>query len=68
MSLTTFCIKVGGQWTPPPSELLHLNQAGVQDLISDLTDAQPSTLSDMVTRVRLRAQGRADRHLYGHLN
>jgi len=25
-----------------PSELLHLNQAGVQDLISNLTDAQAS--------------------------
>ena len=29
---------------PHPSELLHLNQAGVQHLISDLTDAQASTL------------------------
>ena len=28
----------------PPSELLHLNQAGVQHLICNLTDAQASTL------------------------
>ena len=34
--------KWGGQWTPHPSELLHLNQASVQHLISDLTDAQAS--------------------------
>ena len=29
---------------PPPSELLHLNQAGVQDLISNPTNAHASTL------------------------
>ena len=29
---------------PHPSELLHLNQACVQDLICDLADAQPSTI------------------------
>ena len=57
-SITTFCIKVGGQCAPPyPSllkfiHLLHLNQAGVQHLISDLTDAHAGTLY-MFTRVRL---------------
>ena len=29
---------------PPPSELLHLNQACIEHLISDLTDAHASTL------------------------
>ncbi|MDC0152353.1 hypothetical protein OAJ16_02485 [Deltaproteobacteria bacterium] len=29
---------------PHPSELLHLNQAGVQDLNSNLTDTHASTL------------------------
>ena len=28
----------------PPSELLHLNQSCVQDLISDLTDLMPVPL------------------------
>ncbi len=41
---------MGGQFAPPyPSllkfrQLLHLNQAGVQNLISYLTDTQPSEL------------------------
>ena len=57
-SITTFCIKVGGQCAPPgvcmqslipPSllkfvHLLHLNQSGVQDLISNLTYAHAGTL------------------------
>ena len=38
MSLTTLCIDSRPQYSSPhPSELLHLNQAGVQHLISNLT-------------------------------
>ena len=58
MRLTTLSILWGGTSEPPgglyaephpPSllkfvHLLHLNQACVQDLICDLTDAQASTL------------------------
>ena len=47
MSLTTFCIKVGGQCAPlPPSELLHLNQAGVKHFISNLRDAKICAFRD----------------------
>jgi len=44
MRLTTLCMMSGLRAIPPPSELLHLNQAGVQNLISYLTDTQPRAL------------------------
>ena len=48
MRLTTLCIDGGASELPPSlfmfSQFLHLNQAGVQHLICDLTDAQPSTI------------------------
>jgi len=40
MLLTTLCINgLHKHAPPPPSELLHLNQTDIKDLISDLTDA-----------------------------
>jgi len=46
MSLKLLYVLMGGAGALPlpPSELLHLNQAGVQHLICNLTDAQASTL------------------------
>ena len=45
MSLKLLYVLMGGAGALPlpPSELLHLNQAGVQHLICNLTDAQAST-------------------------
>ena len=45
MQLTTLCIN-GGPVRSPPSELLHLNQAGVQHFICDLRDAHASAFRD----------------------
>jgi len=44
MRLTTLCMLSGACVLPHPSELLHLNQSCVQHFISNLTDAQASTL------------------------
>ena len=46
MSLKLLSVLIGGasELPPHPSELLHLNQAGVQDFISYLTDTQPRAL------------------------
>ena len=46
MSLKLLYVLMGGAGALPlpPSELLHLNQAGVQHLICDLTDTHSGTL------------------------
>ena len=52
MRVTTFCTEWEGPvCSPHPSELLHLNQAGVQDLISDLSANLSSTSSSRQTRI-----------------
>ena len=61
-------------WTPI-WQLLHLNQAGVQNLISYLTLTHNPVRSEMATRVRttyiecykIVLNIRDDRHLYGNL-